>query len=314
VRPLLLSSAALTATAASVFGGWLHACSVGHVDYTGKTCVDTCPDGWSCVGGYCEKPALLDAAPDDVDVPDVGVSDVSDADAGSTADSGIDSGFDCAAHAFCDDFTTGEAIGPPKWDQFSKVGTTSTLDTSAWTSPPSSLLVDVAPYAGGPPYPHAALAKTFTASVSLPHIDFEWDVRVDEASADKSIDYTLLGVQVADPDFMDYAISVYILGNGWYLLANGSLHDGGTAPGAYVQVASLPVGVWRQVTLGVTAGATTSYVLAFDGQTVATGKLASLARATAYVANFGVASTYLPMGTAGWKFRFDNFTEDALAH
>ena len=230
---------------------------------------------------------------------------------GDVTDAPPDAGFDCSKHAFCDDFSTGEVLGA-KWSSFSVNGVTFTLDTAAWTSPPSSLLAVIPPNDGG--VPTGTLIENITPSASAPHLQFDWDMRLD--AFDTSETGTLLTVfdlVPFDPDFEYYDVSILVGAASWGVNVGGAYADGASAPGSQPTVAGLAANTWRHVTVDVfSGGATPSWAVSFDGASVATGQLPSMVNVTGYGAAFGVPNSYLPAGTAGWSLRFDNFTYDAL--
>ena len=286
---MLLTRFARSLAFAAAIGPLAYACTVGDVDYVGKTCSGGgCPNGLACVNGFCEPPQ-----------PDA-----------SDAQAFPDTGFDCAAHAFCDDFTVGETLGG-KWDLLTRNGTTMAIDTDAWTSPPSSLLVDIP---DGSTSVTGALQKAFHLTSALPHIAFNWDMRVDAASADKAVQTTLFTAAVSDPDYNTYGWNLYLGTTNWTFLVRAYAPDGGPALGTPpISVPPLAVGTWRHVTVDIFTAPTSSFVISFDGQSVTSGAMPSLVHATTFTTSFAVTGTGFTDGTHGWTFRFDNFTEDALA-
>jgi hypothetical protein len=238
------------------------------------------------------------------DASDSAIADVVDASAVDVSEAG-DTGF-CASlggtHALCEDFDE-EAGYAGQFTSYVSVNAAQTLDTSAFTSSPNSLVTSTPATNKLGDHTYIEHAFTTTASAS---ITYTFDVRFDSMNSTGSCIFGGIIVDDGQPDF--HVLSVYTTSTYAAVEESFVRSDGGTAYVDHTFSSPIQLGAWTRVSISIDlAKRTISATL--DGTTALVPTLLDSSW-TSGPPTIDLGFTYVASETQAWQARYDDVVFD----
>jgi hypothetical protein len=260
------------------------------------------------LGGLTEDAGAADAVASDA--PSGDAADAGDAstigDAGDAAAEASGSGY-CATlggtHALCEDFDEDGGFVSSFPITFVTAKASVALDTSAFVSPPSSLVVKT-PQGGSSD--HAYVQRPFTATAST--VTYSFDVRFDSWTSASSPSGIFAAVIIDDgqPDF--HVLSVYTTATYAALEESFRAADGGNSYIDHTFNSAFALGAWRRLSIAIDLVKRT-VAASLDGNGVV-GPVALDPSWKAGPPTITLGFTYVAAQTQSWQARYDDVVFD----